>query len=78
MEDGPATATAAPFATRIAAITHAAVYDSVNALTRTHEPLYVDTLAHPKASREAAVAAAAHRTLTDTVPRPSRPRSMPS
>ncbi len=67
-----ATATPAPFATRIAAITHAAVYDSVNALTRTHEPLYVDTLAHPKASREAAVAAAAHRALTALIPAPAQ------
>lgn len=66
------TATAAPYATRIAAITHAAVYDSVNALARTHEPLYVDTLAHPKASREAAVAAAAHRSLTALFPAPAQ------
>lgn len=53
---------------RVFAITHAAVYDSVNALTRTHEPFLVDVLAHPKASREAAVAAAAHRALSTFYP----------
>lgn len=56
--------TSATFATRIMAITHAAMYDSINALDRTHEPYLVETLAHPLASREAAVAAAAHRALT--------------
>jgi len=50
------------------AVTQAAVYDSVNALARTHEVLLVDALAHPKASREAAVAAAAHRALTAFYP----------
>ena len=50
------------------AITQAAVYDSVNALDRTHEPYLVDTLAHPRASREAAVAAAAHRALSTFYP----------
>src|SRR5262249_7763325 len=56
-------ATPAPAASRIMAITHAAIYDAVNALARTHEVYLVDALAHPKASREAAVAAAAHRAL---------------
>ncbi len=60
--------TSATPASRIAAITHAAVYDSVNTLTRSHEPYLVDTLAHPRASREAAVAAAAHRTLVTLYP----------
>lgn len=55
--------TPATAASRIMAITQAAVYDSVNALDRTHEVLLVDALAHPRASREAAVAAAAHRAL---------------
>jgi hypothetical protein len=55
--------TPATAVSRIMAITQAAVYDSVNALARTHESLLVDALAHPRASREAAVAAAAHRTL---------------
>lgn len=62
------TGTPATFATRIAAVTHAAMYDSVNALARTHEPLFVDTVAHPLASREAAVAAAAHRALVVLIP----------
>src|SRR5262249_41781555 len=57
--------TPAPAASRILAITHAAVYDSVNALDRSHEVYLVDTLAHPKASREAAVAAAAGASARD-------------
>ena len=57
-----------PAAARIMAIVHAAVYDSVNALTRTHEVYLVDALAHPRASKEAAVAAAAHRTLSALYP----------
>lgn len=60
--------TPATYATRIMAITHAAMYDSVNALDRTHEVYLVDALAHPKASREAAVAAAAHRALVALYP----------
>jgi hypothetical protein len=55
-------------ASRNMAITQAAVYDSVNALARTHEPYRVDVLAHPKASRDAAVAAAAHRALIALYP----------
>jgi hypothetical protein len=50
------------------AITQAAVYDAVNALDRTHEVYLVDALAHPQASREAAVAAAAHRALVGLYP----------
>ena len=50
--------TSAPAASRIMAVTQVAVYDSVNALARTHEVYLVDALAHPRASREAAVAAA--------------------
>ena len=38
------------------------------ALARTHETLLVDALAHPQASREAAVAAAAHRALVTFYP----------
>ena len=53
---------------RIAAITQVAVYDSVNALARTHEAFLVDTIAHPLASREAAVATAAHRALIAIYP----------
>src|SRR5262249_1962235 len=60
--------TPAPAASRILAITHAAVYDAVNTLDRTHEVYLVTALAHPMASREAAVAAAAHRTLSVLFP----------
>ena len=60
--------TAANMGSRILAITQAAVYDSVNALDRTHEVYLVDALAHPNASREAAVAAAAHRALVAFYP----------
>ena len=60
--------TSANMGSRIMAITQAAVYDSVNALDRTHEVFRVDALAHPRASREAAVAAAAHRALTAFYP----------
>jgi hypothetical protein len=61
-------ATPATAVSRIFAITQAAVYDSVNALARTHEPYLVDVVAHPLASRESAVAAAAHRVLTAFYP----------
>src|SRR5688572_16373457 len=61
-------ATPATAVSRIMAITQAAVYDSVNALARTHEVYLVDALAHPEASREAAVAAAAHRVLATFYP----------
>src|SRR5262245_32249015 len=60
--------TAANMGSRILAITHAAVYDSVNALDRTHEVYLVNALAHPRASREAAVAAAAHEALIHLLP----------
>ena len=66
--------TPGPAIGRIMAITQAAVYDSVNALDRTHEFYLVDVLAHPKASREAAVAAAAHRALAHSSTRPRPPR----
>src|SRR5262245_63071487 len=63
-----AAGTPAPAASRLLAITHAAVYDAVNALDRTHEVYRVDALAHPRASPEAAVAAAAHRVLVTFYP----------
>jgi hypothetical protein len=62
------TNTQATFGSRIMAITHAAVYDAVNALDRTHEVYLVDALAHPQSSREAAVAAAAHEALINLLP----------
>lgn len=60
--------TPATYATRIMAITHSAMYDAVNALDRNHEVLLVDAIAHPRASREAAAAAAAHRALVALYP----------
>jgi hypothetical protein len=69
LRDAVRTASSPPtFASRNMAITQAAVYDAVNALDRTHEVLLIDALAHPKASREAAVAAAAHRALVGLYP----------
>src|SRR5262245_12458652 len=69
LRDAVRTAGSPPtFASRNMAITQAAVYDAVNALDRTHEVYLVDVLAHPQASREAAVAAAAHRALVGLYP----------
>jgi hypothetical protein len=57
-----------PRASRAMAIVHAAIYDSVNAIDRTHEVYAVNVFASPLTSREAAVAAAAHATLTSLIP----------
>ena len=48
--------TAPPRASRILAIVHTAVYDTVNAIDRTHKPYAVDVPALPGTSAEAAVA----------------------
>src|SRR6202165_4234866 len=55
--------------TRGFAIMHAAIYDAVNAIDATHEP-YLIHIEHvsPRASQEAAVAAAAHETLITLYP----------
>ena len=60
--------TAPPKASRALAIIHAAVYDAVNAIDRTHKPYAIDVPALPGTSAEAAVAAAAHRTLVALFP----------
>src|SRR5687768_15368545 len=60
--------TSPPRASRAMAIVHAAIYDSVNAIDRTHEVYAVHVLASPISSREAAVAAAAHRALSSLFP----------
>jgi Ca2+-binding RTX toxin-like protein len=60
--------TAPPIASRAMAIMHTAIYDAVNAIDRTHEPYAVRELALPNTSREAAVAAAAHATLSSLFP----------
>ena len=50
-----------PLAARNLAMVHAAMYDAVNAVERTHLPYYVDIIAPAGASPVAAAAAAAHR-----------------
>jgi hypothetical protein len=57
-----------PRASRVMAIVHTAIYDAVNAIDRTHEAYTVEVLASPLASREAAVAAAAHAALSSLIP----------
>lgn len=60
--------TAPPLAARNMAIVHIAIYDAVNAIDPTHEA-YARRQHGPKdASPEAAVAAAAHRTLIELFP----------
>jgi hypothetical protein len=55
--------------TRSFAIMHAAVYDAVNAIDRTHRPYLVRLPSAPRsASQEAAAAAAAHRVLVALYP----------
>ena len=53
---------------RDAAIVHAAVYDAVNAIDRSHTPLFADVQAPRGASLEAAAAQAAHDTLAELFP----------
>jgi hypothetical protein len=48
---------------RIYAMTHAAIYDALNAIDRRYKPYALDRRAEPNASPEAAVAAAAHDVL---------------
>lgn len=55
---------AAPTAgSRVAAIVHAAIYDAVNSILRTHEPYRFSISAAPGALPEAAALAAAYHTL---------------
>src|SRR5579864_139204 len=55
--------------TRSFAIMHAAIYDAVNAIDRTHRPYLVHpTKVSPDASQEAAAAAAAHEILLKLYP----------
>jgi PAP2 superfamily/RTX calcium-binding nonapeptide repeat (4 copies) len=55
--------TAPPVASRALAIAQTSVYDALNAIDRSSKPYAVDVVALPNTSREAAVAAAAHRVL---------------
>jgi hypothetical protein len=54
--------------TRSFAIMHAAIYDAVNAIDRTHKPYLVRQSASHFASQEAAAAAAAHEVLLKLYP----------
>jgi hypothetical protein len=56
--------------TRSFAILHAAIYDAVNAIDRSHEPYLIELSRVPhSASRDAAASAAAHEVLTALYPR---------
>ncbi|MEB3178467.1 MAG: pre-peptidase C-terminal domain-containing protein [Nostocaceae cyanobacterium] len=61
---------APPLAARNQAIVHAAIYDAVNAIDRSHNSLYVNVNADSAtgASIDAAAATAAHRTLSTLFP----------
>jgi hypothetical protein len=58
-----------PMAARNLAIVHAAIYDAVNAIDRTHAAYHVEAKAPAGASPEAAAAAAAHRALVHLYPK---------
>jgi hypothetical protein len=49
------------------AMVQGAVYDAVNAIEQRHRPYLLRTRFHPKASKDAAVATAAYRVLSDVV-----------
>lgn len=53
---------------RALAMTHAAMFDAVNAITRSHEPFIVQPDAPPGSSVEAAAASAAHGVLLSLFP----------
>ena len=59
---------APPAAARDMAIVHTAIFDAVNSIDRQYAPYLTMVDVHPRASREAAVAAAAHETLTALFP----------
>lgn len=60
--------TAPPLASRNMAMVHAAIYDSVNGITGSYNPYFVNQTAPIGASPEAAAAAAAHRVLINLYP----------
>src|SRR5438105_13926484 len=53
-----------PKASRALGILHAAIYDAVNGIRRTHEPYLIGGLVAASASAEASASAAAHKVLT--------------
>ncbi len=57
-----------PVASRSLAIAHAAIYDAVNGIARTHEPYLVPSAVPTSASRVAAASAAAHQALLSLFP----------
>ncbi|MEQ1903925.1 MAG: vanadium-dependent haloperoxidase, partial [Pirellulaceae bacterium] len=59
---------APPVASRAMAIVHTAIYDAVNSIFNHYEPYATSVAVHPKASADAAVAAAAERTLSSLFP----------
>jgi len=59
---------APPLASRNMAMVHAAIYDSVNSISKKYSPYRVSIDAPAGASEEAATAAAAHRTLVGLYP----------
>src|SRR5262245_34257396 len=60
--------TAPPIASRALAILHAAIYDAVNGIARTHESYLVPSAVPASASREAAASAAGHQALVNLFP----------
>ena len=57
-----------PIASRQLAILHAAIYDAVNGISRTHEPYFVLSAVPASASKEAAASAAARKVLGSFYP----------
>jgi hypothetical protein len=53
---------------RACAMMHLTVYDAVNSISRTHQPYFAFEKVDPGASKEAAIAAAAHRVLVEVYP----------
>ena len=60
--------TAPPITSRGLAILHAAIYDAVNGITRSHEQYLVPSAVPASASRPAAASAAAHQALVNLFP----------
>lgn len=56
------------FSSRNYAMVHAAMYDAVNSVSRTHEAFRYDTVAAPGTSAEAAAVQAAYKVLVDLYP----------
>src|SRR5918993_2730505 len=57
-----------PIASRALAILHAAMYDAVNGISRTHETYHVESAVPSSASKEAAAAAVGHAVLIALFP----------